>query len=59
MIAAQTDFDDWSDRLARLYRDAAVVLEGLDELGLYQAGGHLSMAMDAMLQARENRSSRD
>lgn len=40
---------DW-DELGELYRQALAVLEGLDRLGLYQAGAHLSMAIEAMRQ---------
>lgn len=54
-MVEEQDFAEWSDRLAKLHREAARILDGLDELGLYQAGGHLSMAMDAMLQAQRDR----
>ena len=40
---------DW-DELGELYRQALAVLEGLDRLGLYQAGAHLSMEIEAMRQ---------
>lgn len=40
---------DW-DELGELYQQAVAVLEGLDRLGLYQAGAHLSMAIEAMRQ---------
>jgi hypothetical protein len=32
----------------RLYRDCTTLLEGLDELGLYQAAAYVSMALDVM-----------
>lgn len=36
------------DELEQLYSAALEVLAGLDRLGLYQAGAHLSMALDIM-----------
>lgn len=56
MIVDSHEFTAWSREVTQLHREAARVLEGLDALGLYQAGGHLSMAMDAMLQAQRERS---
>jgi hypothetical protein len=38
------------DELAELYRQAVQLLGALDRLGLYQAGAHLSMAIEAMRQ---------
>lgn len=38
------------DELERLYRQGLEVLEGLDRLGLYLAGAHLAMALEAMRQ---------
>lgn len=52
MIVDQSDFGERAERLAQLYNDAARILDALDDLGLYQAGGYLSMAMDAILQAQ-------
>ena len=40
---------NWEE-LERLYRQAEAMLAELDRLGLYQAGAHLSMAIDAMRQ---------
>lgn len=57
MIVEPNDFNAWSEKVSHLYRQAALVLKGLDDLGLYQAGGHLSLAMDAMLQAQRIRTS--
>jgi hypothetical protein len=36
------------EELERLYEQALVLLDGLDELGLYQAGAHLSLAIEAI-----------
>ena len=52
MVVDQSEFSDRAERLAQLYQEAARILDALDELGLYQAGGYLSMAMDAILQAQ-------
>ena len=46
----KSDLEDSWDELDRLYRQAQDVLAGLDRLGLYQAGAHLSMALEAMRQ---------
>jgi hypothetical protein len=51
MFVDPSELGQWSERLAGLHRDAARVLDGLDELGLYQAGAHLSLAMDVMRRA--------
>lgn len=40
---------DW-DELRALYLQALDLLEGLDRLGLHQAGAHLSMAIELMRQ---------
>ena len=40
------------DRLAELQRTTQRTLSGLDELGLHQAAAYMSMALDAMRQAR-------
>jgi hypothetical protein len=45
-----SDLEERWDELDRLYRQAVDVLAGLDRLGLYQAGAHLSMALEAMRQ---------
>jgi len=52
MIVDQAEFSGRAERLAQLYQEAARILDALDELGLYQAGGYLSMTMDAILQAQ-------
>jgi hypothetical protein len=46
----KSDLEDSWNELDRLYRQAQEVLAGLDRLGLYQAGAHLSMALEAMRQ---------
>lgn len=46
----KSDLEDSWNELDRLYRQAQDVLAGLDRLGLYQAGAHLSMALEAMRQ---------
>ena len=38
------------DELGELHRKARELLDALDQLGLYQAGAHLSMAIEAMRQ---------
>ncbi|HEX8535057.1 MAG TPA: hypothetical protein VF662_12890 [Allosphingosinicella sp.] len=38
------------EELEQLFRKGAEVLEGLDRLGLYLAGAHLAMALEAMRQ---------
>jgi hypothetical protein len=42
--------EDW-DRLQRLRRDAELLLDGLDELGMHQAAAYVSMALDIMREA--------
>ncbi|HWT12648.1 MAG TPA: hypothetical protein VN231_07835 [Allosphingosinicella sp.] len=59
MVVGLAEFSEWSQKLSKLYDDADLILEGLDGLGLYQAGGHLSLAMEAMLQAHRARLTRD
>ena len=51
-VIIPTGFGEHWDRLADLQRAAEQVLDGLDDLGLHQAGAYLSMALDAMRQAR-------
>ena len=46
----QADLQQGWDDVAELYRKACALLEDLDRLGLYQAGAHLSMAIEAMRQ---------
>jgi hypothetical protein len=41
--------DAWEE-LEQLYRQGLEVLEGADRLGLYLAGAHLAMALEAMRQ---------
>ena len=48
----QSGFGEHWDRLADLSRSADELLDGLDELGLHQAAAYVSMAIDAMRQAR-------
>ena len=51
MIQGADICERW-DRLAELQRAAQSLLSGLDELGLHQAAAYVSMALDAMRQAR-------
>ena len=44
------DLEEGWDELKELYETANKLLEGLDRLGLYQAGAHLSMAIEIMRQ---------
>ena len=46
------EFGEQWHRLAELQRSTQTVLSGLDELGLHQAAAYVSMALDAMRQAR-------
>ena len=46
----QAELQQAWDELGDLYRTASELLEALDRLGLYQAGAHLSMAIEAMRQ---------
>lgn len=48
----QSGFGEHWDRLAGLNRSAEELLAGLDELGLHQAAAYVSMALDAMREAR-------
>jgi hypothetical protein len=41
--------DAWEE-LEQLYMKGLEVLEGVDRLGLYLAGAHLAMALEAMRQ---------
>ncbi len=50
MTTQQSDLINGWEELEQLYRQAVDVLAGLDRLGLYQAGAHLSMALDVMRQ---------
>ena len=49
-MSQQSDLKDGWDEIEQLYEQALDVLAGLDRLGLYKAGAHLSMAIDAMRQ---------
>jgi len=51
-VIEQSGFGEHWDRLADLSRTAEELLAGLDELGLHQAAAYMSMALDAMRQAR-------
>ena len=42
--------DDSWEELERLYMQGLELLEGIDRLGLYPAGAHLAMALEAMRQ---------
>ena len=41
--------EEW-DELERLYDQAIDLLAGLDRLGLFQAGAHLALAIEAIRQ---------
>ena len=47
-MSQQSDLKEGWDEIEQLYEQAIEVLVGLDRLGLYQAGAHLSMAIEAM-----------
>lgn len=49
---------DWQE-LEQLHAQALEVLAGLDRLGLFQAGAHLAMAIEAMRQRHPNLASFD
>ena len=49
---------DW-DELGALHAQAVELLEGLDRLGLDQAGAHLSMAIEIMRQRHPSLSAPD
>ena len=49
-MTEQAELQQGWDEIAELYRRACELLEDLDRLGLYQAGAHLSMAIEAMRQ---------
>lgn len=49
-MTEQPELQQGWDELGALYRQAVELLAGLDRLGLYQAGAHLSMAIEAMRQ---------
>jgi hypothetical protein len=53
-MAEEPDLQQGWDDLDALYAQALQVLEELDRLGLYQAGAHLSMAIEAMRQRHPN-----
>lgn len=59
MTAQQSDLKDGWNELEQLYVQALDVLAGLDRLGLYLAGAHLSMALEAMRQRHPTLSSFD
>ncbi len=48
----RSELQGTSDELAELYRDGLQLLEALDRLGLYQAGAHLAMAIEAIRHRR-------
>ena len=48
MTARQSEFEEKWEELERLYGQALDLLEGLDRLGLYQAGAHLSLAIEVI-----------
>ena len=50
MTSPQADLKDGWDEIEQLYEQALEMLAGLDRLGLYQAGAHLCMAIEAMRQ---------
>ena len=47
-MSQQSDLKDGWDEIEQLYEQALEMLVGLDRLGLYQAGAHLSLAIEAM-----------
>ena len=49
-MSDQPELQQSWDELGELHRQACELLERLDRLGLYQAGAHLSMAIEAMRQ---------
>ena len=50
MITDRSELRDSSREVAQLYREALQLLDALDRLGLYQAGAHLAMAIEAIRQ---------
>ncbi len=59
MTSHQSELKDGWEELEQLYRQALEVLDGLDRLGLYQAGAHLSMTLHLMRQRHPSLSSSD
>ena len=57
MTSQQSDLKEGWDEIEKLYEQALEVLAGLDRLGLYQAGAHLCMAIEAMRQHHPSLSS--
>jgi hypothetical protein len=51
-VINESGFGEQWDRLANLHKSADELLAGLDELALHQAAAYVSMAIDAMRQAR-------
>lgn len=54
-VIDQSGFGEHWDRLTDLNRAAEELLAGLDELALHQAAAYVSMALDAMRQARPDK----
>jgi hypothetical protein len=53
-MAKQPELEESWDELRELYAQAVDLLAALDGLGLYQAGAHLSMAIEAMRKRHPN-----
>jgi len=47
-MAVEPLTDEEGSELEELHRKALEVLDGLDRLGLFRAGAHLAMALEAM-----------
>jgi hypothetical protein len=47
-MADRPNLDPRWEELSQLYQQAQELLDGLDRLGLYQAGAHLSMAIETI-----------
>lgn len=50
MLPESPRLNDAWEELEQLYRQGLELLEGVDRLGLYLAGAHLAMALEAMRQ---------
>ena len=48
MTAGPNEFEQCWEEIGRLYVQALDLLDGLDRLGLYQAGAHVSLAIETM-----------
>jgi ABC-type transport system involved in cytochrome bd biosynthesis fused ATPase/permease subunit len=59
MPVEQTSSREEWDELEQLHARALDLLAGLDRLGLFQAGAHLAMAIEAMRQRHPNLSAFD